>query len=171
MLILTLTIAQIILAIQLSSPHLPTPRAQAFAAVIQAQPDVEPLETIAIATHESQWNELAISADGADFGLMQIRAQYYGGKKSDLLNGEHNIKVGSYLMKLNKEMCRKFLNREPEFQEYYACYSGACRNKETMCKPTKLSKQVNEYKLCLQDRVNDPNSNKDCRKVYWPEIK
>lgn len=165
-------IAQIILAINLSTSTVPDARVVQFAQQIQSRSvyvNVDPFMVTAIILHESQFNERAISGDQEDFGLMQIRARFYPGQKLILLEGIHNIKVGTHLIKLNKDMCRNFLKREPLTQEWFACYTGSC-TKGGMCKPTKLTKKIEDYSLCLKDRVEN-GTVKNCKKIYWANIK
>src|SRR5271154_4139834 len=163
-------IAQIILAIQLSSPSLSTHRVEQLATVIQQQSDkvdVDPLIEVAIITHESQWNERAISGDREDIGLMQVRARYHGpNARQWLLNGEANIRVGSGVIGSSKDFCRKYLHREPTTQEWLSVYQGALPS----CKPTKLTQQFEDYAMCLQAEL-DPLSVEnemglDCKKIY-----
>ncbi len=163
----------IMLAIKLSASFLPVARIEAFARAIQEQSvkiNINPMIFVAIATHESGWHERIISADGEDYGLLQIRKRYYKDKKEFLLDGVHNIKVGAYLIKVNKEMCQKVLNKEPETQQWLACYHGSCNSREHMCVPTQLTKQFEDYRICIeQDAMN--NTNSKCRKIYWKNEK
>lgn len=114
-------IAQIILAIQLSASTVSAPHAEQLAKVIQHQSDqidVDPMIEVAIITHESQWNERAISGDGEDVGLMQVRARYHGANaRTWLLNPELNIKVGSDIIRRSKDFCTNYLHRKPTTQE------------------------------------------------------
>jgi len=50
-----------------------------------------------------------------------------------------------------------------------ACYTGSCTN-GGMCKPTKLTKVIEDYQLCIQDAVENGVS-RDCKEIYWPELK
>lgn len=163
-------IAQIILAIQLSTTSpVPASRINSWAHVIQQQAvkiDVDPVEIVAIIAHESQFHERAISQDHEDYGLMQVRARYYGPWHNALLNGEHNIRVGAYVIGLSKDICRKKFGREPTTQEWLAGYQGS-----PICKPTKLTKLVNDFAQCLSYRVDFKDIFiADCRKLYWPYI-
>src|SRR5260221_14792782 len=100
-------ILQIIAAIHISTTTLPEVKVNLFAKAIQdasVYADVDPLTIVSVITHESQWRERAVSPDGLDYGLMQVRAQYYmHGNHSDwLFNGVANIKAGTYIIKVNK---------------------------------------------------------------------
>lgn len=167
-------IAQIVLAIQLSAgPHYPSVRARQLATTIQHQSDaigIDPMVEVAIIAHESQWRERIISPDNEDYGLMQVRARHYGGLDQWLLQGEHNIAVGSYIIKLDIDLCRKHLGREPETQEWMSCYQGSCTTKSHWCKPTKLTKTVEDYSQCLIDATSSDAETKStaaCGDIYW----
>lgn len=166
-------IAQIILAIHLSSPKLPVARANSFAHVMQTEAvkaDVDPIVMVAIAQHESQFNERAISSDGLDVGLMQVRARHYGGQEQWLLNGENNIRVASYIILKSIEYCRGHLHREPTTEEWLSIYQGS----GFKCKPTKLTKQFVDYADCLTQKVEggaEAYLDYDCRNIYYGVIK
>jgi len=165
-------LAQIILAIQLSAPSLPQIKVEQFAPVIQKDAmkvEVDPLIFVSIILHESGFNEGLVSRDGLDEGLMQIRAANFGNNKIGLLVGTFNIDVGAYSIKINKEFCAKHLKRQPSNQEWLSCYQGSCNSFAHMCKPTRLTKQFEDYELCLQYEV-EHNTNAHCRKIYWPNI-
>lgn len=165
-------LAQIILSIQLSAQpqtKLPETRIEMLANCIQQQAmsaDVDPFIIVAIITHESQWRERVISDDGFDYGLMQVRAIYYGGSSSDLLIGENNIKVGAYQIKLSKEYCRNKLHREPTTEEWLAPYQGG-KPSGYNCTPTKMTKQVVAFATCLKDNVEN-NAGHFCQQIFWP---
>lgn len=158
-------LAQIILAIKLSTASLPDKSVHRYAEVIQKQAEfngVDPAAIIAIITHESQWRSWVISSDHEDYGFMQIRARYYKGSINSLLNGEHNIKIGAFLMKANKDFCRKKLNREPSFQEWMAGYTGSWG-----CKPNYLTSVMDRYKNCIENDVYF-GTQSNCKDIYWP---
>ena len=164
-------IAQLLMAIQMSAPHATPPdvRAAAFANVIQEQAqavDEDPFIFVAIIAHESQWGERAISEDGLDYGLMQVRHLYYGSNPKLLLNGENNIRAGAYVIKKAKEFCRKYLKREPTTVEWMSVYQGHPRS----CRPNRLAKKVVDFSLCLKANV-DEGRNYNCKHIYWPELK
>lgn len=160
-------INKIILAINLST-SLPSQTVELYAKQIQKSCEVkgvEPLEIIAIITHESQWNAGIISPNGFDYGLMQIRKKYYKGNANNLLDPLLNINIGVYYAYINKEFCFKLLKRDASFQEWLSGYTGTWG-----CKPTELTKMFDEYKICIQkDIENDTNSN--CRKIYWKDFR
>ena len=115
-----------------------------------------------------QFNERAISSNREDWGLMQIRARYYGAPAQQLLNGEHNIKVGSFVINKSIEYCRKHLHREPITEEWLSIYQGSGK-----CKPTKLSKQVVDYANCLAEATRQDAQNTgalNCRDIYYGKV-
>jgi hypothetical protein len=161
-------ISVIYLALQLIHPNTPNALMNSYAAIIDKQAtiaDVDPLAFVAIIEHESQWRPRAISPDGEDFGLMQVRGRYYGGKAEWLLNPEVNIRAGGYIIKKSKEFCRNYLHREPEYQEWMACYQGSCVPGH-VCKPTKLTKVVQDYQTCLEDELLSGQDSSKCHKIY-----
>lgn len=163
--------AQILLAMTLSAPHStpPEPRATQLATAIQQEADnvgVDPFVFVAIIAHESQWRERAISGDGLDYGLMQVRHLYYGANRNLLLNGENNIKAGAYVIKKSVEFCRKFLGREPTTAEWMSVYQGNPRS----CRVSRLSKKVADFGECLRQNV-ELGHNYNCKHIYWSEIK
>jgi len=164
-------IVQIMLAIQLSAgPHYPAVRAEHLAKVIQSQSeavDVDPLMIVAIAEHESHFNARAVSPDGLDYGLLQIRAKYYGGKPEWLFDETNNIKAGVYIIRKSMEVCRRILKREPTTQEWLSVYQGSLPS----CKPTKLTKIVYDYAQCLIDLTSGDAETQvpasACTHMYW----
>lgn len=165
---------QIVMAIQLSTHNLPPTRVEMLAETIQQRAiyaDVDPLIVVAIITHESQWNERNISVDGKDIGLMQIRVANMGNNTSYLLLGQNNIRAGTDLIKRDIDYCRKVLGREPTTQEWLSPYQGPGRNGQGYkCQPTKLTKLFADYASCLEDAVINGET-KNCREIYWPELK
>jgi hypothetical protein len=164
-------IAQIILSIhmsQLGSQAMPQARQEQLSGFIQEksdQADVDPFLVVAIITHESKWRERVISDDRMDYGLMQVRAMYYGAPANALLYGENNIRAGVYVMKKSIDFCRGYLKREPTTQEWLSVYQGSVPS----CKPTALTKIVEDYQFCLED-VIILEQKKDCREIYWGKI-
>ena len=163
--------AQILMAIQMSAAHStpPAPRLEVLATTIQQQADavdVDPFIFVAIIAHESQWRERAISEDGFDYGLMQVRHLYYGANRNLLLDGENNIRAGAYVIKKAKDFCRNYLKREPTTAEWMSVYQGNPRS----CRVSRLSKKVADFGLCLQQNV-EFGHNYNCKHIYWPELK
>ncbi len=160
--------AQIALAISLSANKLPQVQVKQYADVMQKQAvqiGIDPLLFVAVASHESFINEQAISKDFLDFGLLQIRAKNVGGDWRRLLIGVENIRVGAYLFRINKEFCQRQLGREPENEEWLSCYAGQCTTKPRLCKPTKMSRQFEEYRKCLEVSLTEGQDQK-CGRIY-----
>ena len=71
----------IMAAIQLSQPKVTPDEAQRFAAALHEQAqvhDFDPLTGVAMIFHESSFNPRAVSPNGEDWGLAQIRARHIG---------------------------------------------------------------------------------------------
>lgn len=157
------------LAIRLIMPNMPNASAQAYTDIINQEAeklDISPLVIVGIIKHESGFDAKAISPDGEDYGLMQVRARYYGGDRTALLNPVVNIRAGSHIIKEDINMCRKFLHREPEYQEWLACYTGSCVNAAHMCKPTRLTQVFEDYLVCLTADILTGQSKTQCQKIY-----
>jgi hypothetical protein len=166
-------LAQIIFAIHMSlSPFRPVSDAKVkqFATEIQKSAEttqVDPLIYVAIITHESGWDERAISQDGEDYGLMQVRGRHYNGGKHPewLLNPHVNLMAGSYVIQKSTDFCRRYLKREPTLQEWMSVYQGSLPS----CKRSKLTKIVEDYYMCLVQNVEkDPEDGPamDCQAIY-----
>ena len=161
----------ILMSIQLSTHNIPVKRQEMLAKYIQQRAeyaDVDPFVITAIITHESQWNEHAVSADGKDIGLMQIRVANVGNDTNYLFYGENNIRVGTEIIKKDIDYCRNKLKREPTTQEWLSVYQGSPSGYK--CRPTKLTKLFEDYSICLKDVVIN-GAEKNCKEVYWPELK
>src|ERR1700735_1200428 len=127
---MTTDIAPIIFAIHLVAPQLPSYIVNTYAAAIEKQvetttPEISPLTYITIIAHESGFRSNAISQDGMDYGLMQIRAIYYKGPATNLLNSEANIRAGAYILREDAKVCAKILGREPSLEETLSIYTGS----------------------------------------------
>jgi hypothetical protein len=153
--------------IKLIHPNLSNAAADSYANAIDKQSDIDPLIFITIIEHESQFTARAISGDGEDYGLMQVRARYYHGKPNWLLDGPNNIRVGAHTIRESQKFCRQYLKREPEYEEWLACYTGSCVGSQ-VCKPTKLTHQFANYTECLRDQTTYyPVGNlQGCREIF-----
>ncbi len=148
-------------AIMLIKPEMSHELALNYAAMIDSQAivsGVDPLLIVAIAMHESGWNERAISKDGEDYGLLQVRARYYGGRKEWLLNPATNIKAGGYVIAKSIEFCRRWLKREPTTQEWLSVYQGS----RPSCKSTQLTKSFEDYAVCVGLEVERGKTTNEC---------
>lgn len=165
-------LSDIVLALNLASPHMPVNVATWYASVIQERErkiHIDPLIEISIATHESKWNSRLISSDGEDYGLMQVRAKYCSSPPENLLNGGTNLYIGANIMRNNYNYCYKKLGREPETQEWLSCFQGTCKTPATTCKPTKLTAPIEKYAECLRDSLIERVS-KNCNVYYNYDI-
>ena len=159
-----LDITAIILALQLSAPGLNVKTNHYYAKTIyrqQVKLGVDPLDTIAIAAHESHWNQSLVSKDGLDWGLMQIRSKYVKIPSQYLLEGSVNIKVGTNFMVSAQNFCGKWLKREPSKQEWLSTYQGSKRR----CKSTNMAFKVESYSKCIYDSLLDQTSY-NCWEIY-----
>lgn len=109
----TITLVVVIAAIGLCRPSLSTTTRTSYAKIVldrSAKLGIDPLLMVAIVDHESGWMPSAVSKDGEDHGLGQIRARYRpacakdvdpvhapstacAAEKRRLLDGEHNLDV------------------------------------------------------------------------------
>jgi hypothetical protein len=156
-------ILNIYLAIHLIVPQLPTYLARSYAAAIAERienytPDISYLTYITIISHESKFNTNAISQDGMDWGLMQVRAKYYGAPATNLLNADANIRAGAYILRESERVCRRLLGREPGLEEILSLYTGSLPS----CKPNKLTHILLNYQVCLEDEIERGVENNEC---------
>src|SRR5580692_12275969 len=102
---------------------MPLPEARRYARVLQEEAtrnDFDPFTAVAIIHFESRWRPGAVSPDGEDYGLGQIRARWFGAcrddadpvhdpspgcraAKSALLAGETNLRRMSVIIRANRE--------------------------------------------------------------------
>ena len=102
---------------------------------------IDPLLVVALVEHESHWRSGAISDDGEDFGLGQIRGRYEPAcvKEFDpvgdpstpcedarmrLLNGSYNLKRTIALLAENRKLCRRILKQKVSQASLLASYGG-----------------------------------------------
>jgi hypothetical protein len=163
------SIPAIIAAIQLSHPKVAAEDAGRYAKALQEQAkihDFDPLTGVAMIFHESRFNPSAISRDGEDYGLAQIRARFIGGcryteapltnptpeciaEKQRLLIPEENIRVMAELITRHRAFCKKKVGTT-KFARWLASYQG--RNnarKKRWCKPGPGTYKVIEYRRHL----------------------
>jgi soluble lytic murein transglycosylase-like protein len=67
---------------------------------------ISPQITQAVISVESNNNNFAVSRDGKDFGLMQIRQKYVPQTKLQLLNPCANVKIGTEILAEAKRRCK-----------------------------------------------------------------
>lgn len=163
------SIPAIVTAIQLSQPKVSAEDAHRFAVALQEQAkihDFDPLTGVAMIFHESRFNPNAVSPDGEDYGLAQIRARFIGGckgteaplanptpecleQKRRLLIPEENIRVMAELITRHRKFCKKKVGTT-KFARWLASYQG--RNdvrKKRWCKPGPGTYKVIEYRRHL----------------------
>lgn len=167
------TIAVITAAIEFSQPKLEAAEKERYARALQEQAvlhDFDPLTGVAIIHFESSWNQKALSRNGEDHGLAQIRARYIGACKKDpnpkdapgpacravkeqLLDGVENIKVMAELITQNRKFCLKKVGSN-KFARWLASYQG--RNyvrKKQWCKPGDGTYRVIHYRTKLLNQL------------------
>ena len=137
------SIAVLVSAILLSSPRMPTTQAARYARALNAaakEHDFDPLTAVAIIHFESRWRPNAISPDGEDYGLGQVRGRFLAACRDDadpvgapsdacraakgaLLHGETNIKRMASIITANRELCREKTG-SAKVQQWLAGYAG-----------------------------------------------
>ena len=160
------TIAAIVAAIQLHHPKVSDEDAHRFAVTLQHEAkehEFDPFTGVAIIHHESRFNPSAISKDGEDYGLAQIRARFIGKcahtpspkqaptkgckkEKQRLLAPEENIRVMADLITRHRKYCKKKVG-SARFSRWLASYQG--RNnfrKKRFCQPGKGTHLVIKYR-------------------------
>ena len=160
------TISAIAMAIQLSQPKVNTDDAQRFALALQEQAEVydfDPLIGVSMIFHESSFNPRAVSANGEDWGLAQIRARHIGdcrksrnpirrptpecqAQKERLLEPEENIRVMAELIAYHRNVCRQKVGNQG-VPRWLASYQGRNSIKEDRwCTPGDGTHQVIRYR-------------------------
>lgn len=159
----------IIAAIQLSQPRVNDAEARRFAVALQEQARVhefDPLTGVSVIFHESSFNPGAVSRDGEDYGLAQIRARFVGDcahtkspnkrptaacrkEKQRLLVPEENIRVMAELITRHRRLCKRKVG-SARFARWLASYQG--RNdirKKRYCRPGKGTYRVIRFRRKL----------------------
>ncbi len=137
----------------------------------------DPFTGVALIHRESHWHPSAVSKDGEDYGLAQIRARYIGACRSDLdpvnhpseackrvkrslLDGVHNIRVMATLITRNREFCRSKTGTA-FFAQWLASYEG--RNyprSNRWCSPTSATQGVVQHQKALVAQFAPPKPRK-----------
>ncbi len=159
----------IVQAILLSRPSMPLPEARRYAKVLQeeaARYDYDPFTVVAIVHHESRWLPGAVSADGEDYGLGQIRARWFGdcrkdadpvhdpspgcrAAKSALLSGEANLRRISVIIRANRELCKEKTDND-NLPHWLAGYQGLnSPSRDRWCAPSAITWEVVDYRKKL----------------------
>ena len=138
------SIAVIVWAIGIASPSLPDGLARSYASVIQAEcreRQIDPFTIVSIIRHESRFRASAISADGEDYGLGQVRARYLEACRADkdpvhnpspqckaakltLLHGPTNIRHLTGAITQWRKLCRKITGKPALFRRWLHGYGG-----------------------------------------------
>jgi hypothetical protein len=167
------TIAAIALAIRFGHPDVSEADATKYAEALQIEAqnyDFDPLTGVAIIHRESKFHASAVSPDGEDFGLAQIRARYIGACRKDkdprrhpsaacrtekerLLDPAENIRVMAELISGHRKLCRQKTGKT-ELQNWLASYQGSNSAKEgRWCTPSDGSQSVARYREILMREV------------------
>jgi hypothetical protein len=160
------TIAAIALAIRIGHPDVSEDAANSYATALQAeaqQNDFDPLTGVAIIHRESHFHARAVSPDGEDYGLAQVRARHFGACAKDkdpvkhpsaacravkqrLLEPEQNIRIMAELITMHRKICRQKTGNSG-LQQWLASYQGSNSVKEgRWCTPSDGSQTVAQYR-------------------------
>ena len=140
----SLTAAALSAVIQFVAPHLSEAVNANYTHIILTESRkkaIDPLLVIALVEHESHWRSGAISEDGEDFGLGQIRGRYEPAcvKEFDpvgdpstpceearmrLLDGSYNLKRTIATLAENRKLCRRILKQKVSQASVLASYGG-----------------------------------------------
>jgi hypothetical protein len=140
------SVAVIAAAIALCAPKMPQKARAAYAKVLRTEArdhHFDPLTGVAIIWHESGWRPGAVSRDGEDHGLGQIRARYIGACKGDADPVHHpsqgcravkaSLHDGSYSIRLMadqitrwRKLCRQKTGRPALLRRWLQGYGGYC---------------------------------------------
>jgi len=168
----------IIAAMLLARPGMSRDEAASYATVLQQEAKdhgFDPFTGVALIRRESRWQARAVSPDGEDYGLAQIRARYIGACRSDpdpvhapteacqrvkssLLNGAYNIRVMATLITRNRELC-KDKTGTALFGQWLASYEG--RNypgSDKWCQPAEGTQEVIQYQRWLVSKLAPPKA-------------
>lgn len=144
-----------------------------YAVALQAEAErnqFDPLTGVAIIHRESQFHPRAISRDGEDYGLAQIRARHIGlcskdkdprrrpsaacrAVKESLLDPDENIRVMGQLITAHRKLCRQKVGHA-SLLGWLASYQGSNRAKENRwCAPSAGASVVIRYRERLVREV------------------
>lgn len=167
------SIAAIALAIRFAQPDVSEADATSYAVSLQFEAerhDFDPLTGVAIIQHESRFHPRAVSPDGEDYGLAQVRARHVGACKKDrdprrspsqacravkqrLLKPAESIRVMAELISSHRKLCRKKTGNA-NLQHWLASYQGRNSVKEDRwCIPGDGTRSVIQYRERLVREV------------------
>src|SRR5215831_5211180 len=168
------TIAAIALAMRFGHPDVSEQAATRYATALQAEAqrnDFDPLTGVAIIHRESHFHPRAVSPDGEDFGLSQVRARWIGACAKDkdplhhpsagcravkqrLLEPEENIRVMAELITHHRKLCQQKAGNSG-ILHWLASYQGRNSIKENRwCSPGEGTWSVIQYRERLVREVN-----------------
>lgn len=137
-----------------------------YAVALQAEAqrnEFDPLMGVAIIHRESRFNPRAVSRDGEDFGLAQVRARYVGACRQDrnprwrpsaacravkesLLEPEENIAAMGQIIAGHRRICRQKVGKVT-LLGWLASYQGSNSKKEDRwCVPSAGARRVVRYR-------------------------
>lgn len=139
--------AAIVAALAVANPHLSKPVRESYARTILVESKreaVDPLMMVAIFWHESGVRAGAVSRDGEDYGLGQIRARFYGACRQDadpvgapsdecravkarLLEPAYNIRMTAQAVSKWRTTCREVTGTKATSPRWLAGYAGESR--------------------------------------------
>jgi Transglycosylase SLT domain len=167
------SIATIAVAIRFGHPDVSEEDATRYAVALQAEAErnqFDPLTGVAIIHRESRFHAGAVSRDGEDYGLAQVRARYVGACKNDrdprrrpsaacqavklaLLDPVENIRVMSELIAGHRKLCRQKVG-SASLQGWLASYQGSNSAKNNRwCSPSEGALTVVKYRDRLAREV------------------
>jgi hypothetical protein len=166
-------LAVIVSAILLSRPTLPPAEAARYARIVAEEArkhDFDPLTAVSIVHFESRWMPGAVSPDGEDWGLGQIRARWLSACRDDadpvhdpsdacraakqtLLVPEVNLRRMSFIITANRELCKARAG-SGDLPHWLAGYEGLSRpSLDVWCQPGPKTWQVVAYRRMLVDTL------------------
>lgn len=136
------SLKQVAHAIDISRPSTAEGKRQALARLVidvAKAHNFDPLSAWAIIDHESGWNPKAISADGQDIGLAQIRytvqrpcvedrdSEACAKAKERLLDPATNIRTMAGAITAWRKLCTEKMGKAPNMRDWLAGYGGYSR--------------------------------------------
>jgi hypothetical protein len=175
-------VVMIQLAIQLSSPTLPSSTAKPYAEIIRAEAGkrkIDPYTFVAIATHESSWRASLVGGSAREpmIGLGQIRAKNYPACRAGLTtagckaqiaqlqSGAYNLRQMGSIITAWRKLCRRRTGKSALFARWLSGYQGTDLVRKTTCgqrkvkgrwvdvTPARITTHVMRYRKCLIRQV------------------
>jgi hypothetical protein len=170
------SIAVIVSGIMLSRPGMPQAEAERYARILQEEAKehgFDPLTVVAMVHFESGWRPEAVSKDGEDYGLGQVRARFVGACRNDadplnapseecqkvkdsLLDAETNLREIARIITDARKLCTDKTGAAP-LHRWLASYQGLnFPSQKKWCKPGKKTWRVVRYREELVRRLASP---------------